>query len=68
MKRIQKRLLICTVTKLNQSCQGRFTFSKAGSTFSQIEIRNGSQLTIDFNGYSLEGESIYELDSELIIK
>ncbi len=45
------------------------TFVATGATkFSQIEIRNGSRLTIDSNGYTLEGESICELGSELIIK
>ncbi len=45
------------------------TFVATGtSTFGTIEIKNGSKLTIDSNGYRLEGECLCELGSELIIK
>ncbi|MCM1143034.1 MAG: hypothetical protein NC453_31090, partial [Muribaculum sp.] len=45
------------------------TFIVTGeATFNRIEVRNGSRLTIESNGYSMEGESICELGSELIIK
>lgn len=45
------------------------TFAITGNAnFSEIEIKNGSRLTIDSNGYTLERECYCELGSELIIR